>query len=205
MPKSCLCDCCTSRVRKNKLRSVKNDAYVRFLKTINESLTSNSKVCPDCFTLAYNNCRPSCSNVSDAPSCSSAPCFVDSTSSAPMEEESRETESDEEATTSKILSPRNIKIDIQRSRNDHKKCVICKRSDRVLKVITSEARCKFFVQQGFLIPPGSRCCERHLILKSPFFIKEEDALSVEPAEQFSMLNCTDIIQLLENVRSMAIK
>jgi len=103
-----------------------------------------------------------------------------------------------------LKSPKNITLPIGSTGKSHSTCCVCKRRGHKLVVVQSECRYKLFVEKGNLLLAGARCCPGHIV--DGFFT--ETALQNFLGDSFhgqdSTLNRTDIMELINNVRSIAI-
>ncbi|CAH2092630.1 unnamed protein product [Euphydryas editha] len=202
MPKTTVCDCCHKRTVKSNLRVVKNPYFIEYLKRINKNVHSGYKICKSCFTIAYKNCRirtlRRSKNIDVSLRCQS-------TESSPIpskcEDSSLEIVSNVKVKRPKTNGDQTVRLSLPRVTHDHKQCFICKRRDKCLKTVPVKAKCHFYIQKGFLIPPGARCCQIHLNM----IFKSEDISNVTPSNNDTVMNTSDIKQLLEELRAFALK
>ncbi|XP_033726743.1 uncharacterized protein LOC117316313 [Pecten maximus] len=104
-----------------------------------------------------------------------------------------------------IVSPKNIALPIGSTGKSHSTCCVCKRRGHKLIVVPSDCRYRLFVENGKLLLAGARCCIGHL--DDGFFT--DHALTNYLGDSFkgqdhSNLNRSDTMELINNVRSIAI-
>lgn len=100
-----------------------------------------------------------------------------------------------------IHSPPSVTLTVPSTSSSHSSCFICRKPGPKLVVVSSNERHSVFLQQGVLIPPGSRCCTRHL----PNGRFTEEALEkISSFSETSTLNRTSIVDMLMYLREIAL-
>lgn len=183
MPKNYRCHACNGLKLFHELKFVKSSEALANLKLKYPDVTDTSKVCSKCRTLAFKIVKPS-------------------VQTSPRVEPQDRISTGERASTShenceESEEKRKVVVRVGRAVHSHKICVVCNKKVDSLKNIPVEGRCRFLVDNGFLIPKGARCCPKHLngdVLKPDVLIL--------PHTEESLLDSDEIKELFDGLRKI---
>jgi hypothetical protein len=119
----------------------------------------------------------------------------------PSEDSSCSTQSEKITTTSvSIEITQKIEMKLNKGYSSHKKCFVCKASDKKMVVIHSQSRYDIFAKVKIFIVKGSRICADHLDEKG--FINANCLGLKEPINEVVIFDEESIKELIDNFQSI---
>lgn len=101
-----------------------------------------------------------------------------------------------------IKSPPSVTLSIPSTSTSHANCVICKKPGPKLVVVPENTRVNVFIQKETFVPPGSRCCPKHI---SDGDLNTEALHLLKQTSSVSNVNRTTIVGVLKQTRDVAIQ
>lgn len=101
-----------------------------------------------------------------------------------------------------IKSPPTVTLSIPSTSTSHANCVICKKPGPKLVVVPENTRVNVFIQKETFVPPGSRCCPKHI---SDGDLNTEALHLLKQTSSVSNVNRTTIVGVLKQTRDVAIQ
>ena len=126
-------------------------------------------------------------------SCSKTDCNIQESTYVPPEQKSRPS----------LSSPKSISLPLQAVRGpSHSSCCFCKKRGHKFVVVPSHIRNSIFMEKNIIIRAGSRCCPGHIVDDS---LRDDTLTHLSDLKSECSFNRTDILNLLEQIREIALK
>ena len=104
--------------------------------------------------------------------------------------------------SSQMQSPASVRLNIKSATKSHAYCFICKKPGPKLIVVSQNLRTDVYLKHNIIITSDSRCCPSHLDGNLNSF--DPEILQELKTVDYSYLNRSSIIELLSNVRQVAL-
>ncbi|XP_076081629.1 uncharacterized protein LOC143052466 [Mytilus galloprovincialis] len=191
MAKEFKCVVC-GRCHLKSRRKITTKALKQFVrKRIERNLEENDVICEKCRSI-YRKTLKKVNNEQKVSNCLSE-CITD-------DSDSEFVINTEEAVSTKILSPKQIELNISSTHTSHRFCIVCKKegtSRNKLCKVPLQARTQAFIKNAVFIDGNTRCCKHHL---SEQLFDDTSLQALTAKYTTTYMNRSDITSLLENVR-----
>ncbi|CAC5390289.1 unnamed protein product [Mytilus coruscus] len=179
------CVLCQKRTKPGERRYVCGDAYNSFRKYLFKNFMIKVKEtdvsCSRCRNKYYRSNQASSNTVSD-----------DVVYQPPAKRAKQD-----------LCSPKHISLPFQSVKGpSHSSCCICKRRGHKFVVVPSCIRNNVFIEKNVIVPAGSRCCPGHI---DGDLLKDDAMKQISDLKSECQFNRTDIFNLLQQVRAIALK